>query len=246
MLLASTIHNNGASLNAQIPAPFRPSSDPFQMAGSVRACCLTPNRATRVGFPLSVPHVSPLQWPKWRIGPTVQGLLSSAYSFSSFFRISGGAAAEERLHKIQFPLLARNCVSAFPRPAEAEAHATTRDTSRDHLESPEHQGGAFGQLVTPTADHPHEDGCFSPHLLVMPCFTPPPVRPSPPIICPRDLDLGRGSFRLHWHGCRSVVRLPRAHLSNSLQHRLVRINSSLSPYSGATVCHPHRCLCLVG
>mgnify|MGYP007064150998 CR=1 FL=1 len=27
-----------------------------------------------MGFPLSVPHVSPLEWPKWRMGPTLQGL----------------------------------------------------------------------------------------------------------------------------------------------------------------------------
>jgi len=99
----------------------------------------------------------------------------------------GGAVAEERLQKFQFPLLSRDCVSAFPWTVEAEAHATTHDTSRHHLESPAHRGGAFGQLITPTADNPDEDGCFRPHPLVMPPFPPPPRPPLPPDHLPARL-----------------------------------------------------------
>jgi len=76
MFLASMIHQNGASNNPPMPAPIQPSRDSLQTAGSVSVCCLTPNWVTRMGFLLSVPHVSPLELPKWRMGPTLQGLPS--------------------------------------------------------------------------------------------------------------------------------------------------------------------------
>jgi len=68
----------------------------------------------------------------------------------------------------QFPLLSSNCVSAFYRRARVQASGTSSDRIRDHLGSPAHREGSFMQLMTPTVDYPHRDGCFCPHSRVLP------------------------------------------------------------------------------
>jgi len=57
------VYQNGATHIPAMTTPFRPSRGSFQTGRCPTTSLLAPNRAPRMGSPLSVPHVAPLDSP---------------------------------------------------------------------------------------------------------------------------------------------------------------------------------------